>query len=201
MIALFKSIFARGKNIIFKPGDTWKAIKTEETTVWDLFKNYLMFWAAVPALASIIGWSLIGYNVPPFIHFRVPLGGALVTAVLMYAFTLGAAWVGGQVISLLAGLFGAERNDVNGMKVSVYSYTPMLAAGILYIFPALQILVMLAGLYGLYLIYFGLPVIMGSPKEKSLAYCITIIIIMIIINIIIGTVISGVLKVFGPSVL
>jgi type III secretory pathway component EscS len=45
---------------------------------------------------------------------------------------------------------------------------------------------MILGLYGLYLLYLGLPVLMKSPQEKSFGYTITVIIAAIVIFIVIG---------------
>ncbi len=44
----------------------------------------------------------------------------------------------------------------------------------------------LAGLYGLYLLYLGLPVLMKSPKDKSVGYTVAVIVAAIIIFIVIG---------------
>jgi type III secretory pathway component EscS len=47
---------------------------------------------------------------------------------------------------------------------------------------------MILGLYGLYLLYLGLPVLMESPQEKSLGYTITVIIAAIVIFMVIGVI-------------
>jgi lipopolysaccharide export LptBFGC system permease protein LptF len=44
------------------------------------------------------------------------------------------------------------------------------------------------GLYGLYLLYAGLPVLMKSPREKSMGYTIAVIIAAIVIFVLIGMV-------------
>lgn len=58
--------------------------------------------------------------------------------------------------------------------------TPGWVGGIFYIIPSLSILAILAGLYGLYLFYLGLPLLMETPKEKSLGYVIVVIIVTIL---------------------
>jgi hypothetical protein len=67
------------------------------------------------------------------------------------------------------------------MKVAVYANTPNWIASILFIFPSLSPIVMIASLYSLYLLYLGLPVLMETPKEKVVAYIIVVIIVSIIV--------------------
>ena len=55
----------------------------------------------------------------------------------------------------------------------------------------------LLGLYSLYLLYAGLPVMMKSPREKSLVYTITVIVIAIVIALIIGFIQTRIIGVPG----
>lgn len=194
-----KQIIERVKAIVFKPRETWDAINSEGTTVSDLIKNYLLILAAAPAIAYLLGKWIIGIHIPFVGVYRFSFGASLLTSVLWYIFTIISIWVVGKVISYLAPNFGSTQNDVKGFQIAVYSYTPFLAAGILYIIPALNVLVILAGLYGLYLLYIGLPILMNTPKEKSLAYTITIIVTIILIYIIFSIIIGAVHNIFGPA--
>ena len=45
---------------------------------------------------------------------------------------------------------------------------------------------MILGLYGLYLLYLGLPVLMKAPREKSLGYTVTVVVAAIVICVVIG---------------
>jgi hypothetical protein len=53
--------------------------------------------------------------------------------------------------------------------LSVYSHTPLWLAGIFLLIPGLNFLLIL-GLYGLYLLWTGLPLLMRVPDEKALSY-------------------------------
>jgi hypothetical protein len=55
------------------------------------------------------------------------------------------------------------------LKLSVYSHTPLWLAGIFLLIPGLNFLLIL-GLYGLYLMWVGLPTLMRVPNERSLPY-------------------------------
>jgi len=52
--------------------------------------------------------------------------------------------------------------------------------------------VIIAGLYGLYLLYLAIPIIMECPKEKALSYTIVVIIANIVISVVIGSLVSAI---------
>ncbi len=64
------------------------------------------------------------------------------------------------------------QDQTQAMKLVAYASTLGLLAGILYIIPPLAILVFLASLYGLYILYLGIPVFMETPEDKRLIYLI-----------------------------
>ena len=82
------------------------------------------------------------------------------------------------------------------MKVAVFSWTPSWIAGILMLIPVLSPIAMLLSLYSLYLFYLGLPVLMETPKDKTMGYFIVTILVSIVVFILIG-VISNALFGFG----
>jgi len=184
-------LVSRVKAILLKPNDTWLEIKNEPATVKDLFTSYAAILAAIPPIASFIGFSLIGMSVLGF-HYRMPLGSGLGHLIVSYVFSLVGIYLVGMIIDALAPSFGSSKNQLNAMKVAVYSWTPGWVAGIFLIIPSLAPLSMLAALYGLYLFYVGLPILMETPKDKAIGYVIVTILVSIVVSILVGT-ISGAL--------
>jgi hypothetical protein len=188
----------RIKEIVLKPRETWETIRTEEATIGGLFKSYLLILAGAPALAFLLGLSIVGVPKKLFENHHYKLGEALLIAIVLYAVTVFLIWLLGKVISQIAPNFGSDRNDVNGFKVAVYTFTPFLTAGITMIIPQFGVVViLLAGLYGLFILYIGLPIVMGTPKEKSLPYSIVIMTAIVLIHIILSMVAFGILKAFA----
>jgi uncharacterized membrane protein len=72
------------------------------------------------------------------------------------------------------------------MKCAVYAYTPGWVAGVLHLVPALDMLVLIAALYGFYLLYLGLPVLMKTPPEKAVSYTVVVLICAIVLSIVLG---------------
>lgn len=185
-----KKIAQRAKEVLFKPRDIFEIIKTETVTSRDLILNYAAPLAAIPALASIIGMSAVGISFSLAGTLRIPLINSFSSAVLQYILTLIGIYILGIIINALAPSFSGEKNEIQAMKVAVYSATPSLVAGILYILPALSILVVIAGLYALYLLYLAIPIMMKCPPEKALGYTAVVIVINIVISLVIGALVS-----------
>jgi len=183
----------RAQGILLKPKDEWLKIKAETTTVSELFTSYAMILAAIPPVAQFIGYVVIGQRIPFVGLYRWGLGRALGNAVLSYVFALATVYVVGFIINALAPNFSSVKNLPNAMKLSVYSMTPSWLAGILYIIPGLGILALLAGLYGLFLMYEGFRTpMMETPKDKVLGYMVISIIAVIALMLVFTLILGGI---------
>lgn len=186
----------RIKNILFSPKTEWEKIKTETTNTAQVFTGYAIPLALIPPVFGLLGLALIGqrYGFGPISGvFRIPFTYAIVWAVVYYILSLVSLFVQGIIINALAPAFGSKPSSINALKVAVYSATPGLLAGVLQIIPALGILVFLCSLYGLYLLYLGLPIMMETPQEKLIGYFVVIIIVMIVLYFVIGAIAGAVL--------
>jgi hypothetical protein len=106
--------------------------------------------------------------------------------------TIAGAFIAALVINALSASF-ASRNDFRkALQLVVYSFTPMMVAGILYILPGLRMLPPLAGIYGLYLLYIGMKPLMQTPEDKVTSYFIVSLLVMIGVYIILGAILTAV---------
>jgi hypothetical protein len=154
-------LLERAKAILLTPRTEWPVIEQEPRTLADLFVNYVAILAAIPAVAGFIGQSLVGGY--------APIGSALVRALIVYAATFAVVYLVACVIDLFARRFGGQKNFPNAYKLAVYSHTPVWLAGIFLLIPGLKFLVIL-GLYGIYLLWIGLPLLMRVPAESVPGY-------------------------------
>jgi len=174
-------LVARVRAILLNPQAEWQVIARESGEPAYLFPNYVAILALIPALAGLIGLSLVsGY---------LPFLGSLVGAIIGYLMSFVTVYVLALIVDALAPNFGGQRDFPSALKLSVYSYTPVWLAGIFALIPGLRILGIL-GLYGLYLFWLGLPVLMRSPKEKNLPYVASILVAAILIFFVIGLILS-----------
>ncbi|MEO8926031.1 MAG: Yip1 family protein [Caulobacteraceae bacterium] len=173
-------LVARVQGILLHPKTEWDVIDTEPATTQGLFTGYACILAAIPPVALIVSHLL-------FIHWTiVPI---VVIAVVSYIASLLGVFIVGFIIDALAPSFDGQKNQVQAMKLAVYSYTAAWVAGILNIVPLLGILSLFAALYGLYILYVGLPKLMKSPPEKTAGYFVVTLIAAIVVNAIIGWII------------
>jgi len=180
-------IIGRVKSIILKPSQTWIEVKEEKMSISELYSSYAVILAAIPAVAQLIGYGLIGHSVLG-VHFRWGIGRAFGQALIFYVLSLVSIYVVAVITDALAPSFGSKKNILNAFKAVAFSMTPGWVGGIFYIIPSLSILAVLTGLYGIYLFYLGLPVLMDTPKEKSIGYIVVVIIVTIVVHVVIGTV-------------
>lgn len=179
-------IVSRAQQIILKPKEEWIKIKEEKVTLAELFTSYAMILLAIPAIAQFIGMSLVGHRIPFAGWYRMGVGSGLLNAIFFYVFSLVSVYVFGIIINALAPTFSSKPDATNSMKLAVYSMTPVWVAGVLYIIPFLSWLVILAGLYAIYVLYLGFSCpMMETPKEKVVAYLVVSIVVVAILWIIV----------------
>jgi hypothetical protein len=197
MIMDFGKIFSRIKAILASPQTEWPVIAAEPATTAGLFRNYIAIVAALPVLAHFIKGSLIGYGAWGA-HMHTPVGMGLVGLLLHYVLMLVVTYVMALIVDALAPGFGGQKDPVQALKVVAYAWTASWVAGIAVILPWLGWLVALAGaVYGIYLLYLGLPHTMRCPAERSGAYTAVTVIIAIVLSWIVGLVLASV---FGVAV-
>ncbi|HEX3905655.1 MAG TPA: Yip1 family protein [Polyangia bacterium] len=178
----------RIKAICLKPNTEWPVIEGEATSTNDLMVGYAVPLAAIGPIAGFIGGVFIGRTLPFVGTFHVPLAKGLTLAVLTYVLSLVGIFILSLIINALAPSFGGQKNSAQALKLAIYSYTPAWIGGLFGILTSLAWLGLIAALYGLYLLYLGLPVLMKNPKEKSAIYTVVIVLCAIVMGVVIAAV-------------
>ena len=188
----FNKLIARVKAILMTPQTEWPVIAAEPATVADLYKNYIVWLAAVPAVCQFIKGSFIGYGMFG-VHYRTPIGAGLTGLIVGYGLSLAMVYVVAMIVDALAPTFAGQKNQVQALKTVAYAWTASWVGGIGALIPWLGFLIILAALaYGIYLLYLGLPVTMKSPADKAGGYTAVTIVIAIVLSWIIGLVVAGI---------
>jgi hypothetical protein len=178
-----KTLIERVKRIFLEPDETWEAIRLEPVTISELLREYVLKLAVIPAAAHFLGWwAVTGF------------WSSLIRALLFYFLAVAAVWATSKVIGLLAVQFGAEEDELKTFKLASFSFTPYFIAGVCYLIPPLMVFVLIGGIFGFYLLYRGLPVVMEIPQEKIMSYAALVSIAMFLMFIIIGMLTGGVIK-------
>jgi hypothetical protein len=179
------NLVERVKRLLLSPRTEWGVIDAESTTPAALYTGYVLPLAAIGPIAQVIGYSVFGISVPFLGTYRVPIGSAITNAILTYVLTLIATYLLGLIIDGLAPTFGAQRSPIQALKVAVYSSTAAWLAGVFALVPGLRPLQIL-GLYSLYLLYLGLPMVMKAPRDKAPGYTVVLVLASIVLFMVIG---------------
>lgn len=174
-------LVARVQNILTKPAAEWDVINTETATVGGLYTGYACILAAIPAIATILGGVLFTHN----------LIGSVIAGVLGYVLSLVGLFIIAFIVDALGPSFGAQKSQIQALKLVTYSNTAGWVAGIGGIFPPIAgLLALIGGIYGLYIMYLGLPKLMKSPADKTTVYFIVIIVVAVVVEIAIAIVLG-----------
>ncbi len=159
--------------------------------------GYVAPLAGISVLCGFVGSSIVGMSLPFVGTYRTPILAGIGVAVFSFVMAFVGIFILSLIINALAPTFGGEKNSSQAMKVAVYSYTPAWIAGVLSIIPALGLIGVLISLYGLYLLYLGLPRLMKNPQEKSIGYTAVVVICAIVIGFVISLMAGGLAALTG----
>lgn len=165
------NVIRRVKGILLDPDTEWSRIEQEPGEPAALF-GYIAILASIPALAGFIGTSVIGVSVSVG-TFRVPFLPGLLNAFIGYCFSFVVVYLVALIIDALAPFYRARRHFPSALKLAAYSFTPSWLAGIFLLFPGLRFLAAF-GLYGFFLLWTGLPVLMRARRDQSLLYAVAV---------------------------
>ena len=164
---------ARAKRLLLEPSKEWATIAAEFTTPGPIYRRFLVPMAAIGPVAATLGALVFGGERGSLLTFGVvpiTLGTAVQAGVLEYVLNLLGVYALARVIDVIGGSVGAQKNPVQALKVAAYGSTPYWLAGVFALFPRIEPLGMLLGLWSVRLFAAGLSPVMKAPRDKSAAF-------------------------------
>ncbi|SDC90334.1 Yip1 family protein [Niabella drilacis] len=183
------NVINRAKSMILSPKTEWDVIDGEQPDNAKVITGYVLPLAGLAAIAAFIGYAFIGFDAGLFRIKGINWGiyqaiNTLVGAVL-------GVFVSAFVIDALASSFGSEKNMGRSVQLVAYAYTPAWVGGLLAVLPRLAFLGAIFALYGLYLLYIGLPKMKRTPEDKQLSYFIVSLLVILAVYFVIGMIMSA----------
>lgn len=192
-------IISTAKQFILSPKSEWEVVKSDKDTAHQHVMKYVLPLALISAVAIFVGVGLIGHRV---LGYRIQsVSGGLAQAIMSLASILIGVYLSGFVIHKLAPTFDTTVSLDKAVKLVGFSYTAILLAGILNIFPPLAFLTFLGGLYSLYILYIGFKPMTNVSDEKSTSYFIVSLLVIVGVYVIIGMILAGIIGVLGFTAL
>ncbi len=186
------NLIERAKNILLTPKTEWDVVNNETPDTTKILTTYVVPLVAIGTVAAFIGWALIGKSYGFGFKLKSTELGiryALIAAVAGIASTFLMAFV----VDALAPTFKSEKNFGKSFQLAAYSYTAGWVGGIFNIMPSLAIIGSLIGLYGLYLLYLGLPKLKKTPQDQVTGYFVASLVTMIVASLVIGMILAAIL--------
>lgn len=187
----------RIKGILLRPETEWPKIAAKPASIASIYRDYVVYLAAVPVLSTLIGSLAFGYNLSG-VDLQPSLFGALWTAIVQYAVQLAGVYFLALIIDTFAPRFGGVTDLLGAFKLAAYSATASWLAGLFTIVPALSFFTIL-GLYSLYLLYIGAPVLLKVPAEGALGFTAAVFGFAVVFVIIVALLFEALTPNVGPS--
>lgn len=182
------SLIDRAKNMIISPAKEFDVISSEQPDTGKIITGYVLPLAGAAAVAAFIGYGLIGLN---FGLLKVSgINWGLYYALNILITAIISVFICAFIIDALAPSFGSEKNRGRSVQLVAYSYTPAWVGGLLSILPSIAFAGSLFALYGLYLLYLGMPKLKKTPEDKHIGYYVVALVITIVVYLIIGSIMS-----------
>ena len=195
---IIMNLIERAKNILTNPKQEWEVINGEEATPMTLLTTYVIPMVLIGAIAGFIGYGFIGINYGFGIRIK-GLDWGLYHGISTLISGIISFFVSSYVIDALAPTFKSEKNINKSAQLVAYSSTAFWVVAILMILPALAIL-MILGLYSVYLFYLGISVMKKTPEDQKIVYMVVSALVMIVVSLVINFILQKILmSVFGLS--
>ena len=168
-------IVNQAKDIIINPKGTMQKLKFETVTTKDII-IYLAIVGLPTFLGIFLGYGFVGWG-----FYSGWVGYAFALGVIMYILSIIGIIIFGYILNALAKNLKSKENKMQSLKLVSYAATPWLLLGIVSIYPPIAFISLLGGIYGLYILYMGIPILMETSKEQHLNYFIIGLVIYIIV--------------------
>ena len=165
-----RRLVARVTGILRAPAAEWRRIADEPATPFSLVTGYIVPLAAIGAAALFVSDVAFGEAVPLLGRVRADPATAFASALLLLAFKVIAVFAGAAFANALAPHFGGQRDGLRALKLVAYSHTPFWIAGATNLLPGLRPLLALGAVYGVYVAFVGLPVLLRVAPERALRF-------------------------------
>jgi hypothetical protein len=183
-------IMGRIRGVLLTPQTEWPLIAAEADTVQTLYKRYILFVAAVPAIAYFLKMSVFGSGVFGVV-VRWGLTASITAAVLQYAVSLLMVFIMALIVDALAASFASQKSQVQALKAVAYAWTAAWAGACLIIIPWIGWLFAWFGMgYAIYLLYWGLRTTLQTPADKAIVFTVVIALCGLVISTVLGSIVA-----------
>ena len=159
--------------LLSHPADEWKVIRKEGCPIGGCYILHIMLLAAIPPVCGYFGTTRIGWQIGAREAVRLTHESALTIAILYYLVLLVGVLTVGALIHWMGQTYGSKKPVSQSIALAGYTATPLFLVGIMQLYPLLwlNLIVGLPALaYTIFLLFSGVPVMMGISKERGFLF-------------------------------
>ena len=155
---------------------------------------YVIVLALLPALAWFFGTTQVGWSIGGNSTVRTLTSNSALSLVAVFYLTMILAVVAiGFFIHWMAKTYGAKTHPMKGMVIAGFTATPIFIAGAAGLYPILWLDILLATLavaYAVYLLYLGIPIVLGVSEERGFLFASAVVTVCLVMAVVVmvGTV-------------
>jgi Yip1-like protein len=181
--------------LLVKPSSQWQEIAKLPEKSLNTLLLYPCIFAILPAVAWFYGTSQVGWTVGDAGDpIKLTVASARQISILFYFGMLGCVAAIGYFIHWMAHTYGADSTIAKGIVIAGLTATPLFITGLVGFQPVLwvDLLIGVAAVsWSVYLLYLGIPIVMGIPEERGFLFSSAVLAIsmVILICLMVGSVI------------
>ncbi len=160
--------------LLTRPSAQWRAVAELPEDSFRTLLLYPCFLAILPAVAWYYGTSRVGWTVGDQGEaIKLTAESARQITVLFYLAMLGSVAVIGYFVHWMSDTYGANSSLTKGIVIVGLTSTPLFIAGLVGFYPLLWIDLLIgvaAVSWSVYLLYLGIPIVMGIPEERGFLF-------------------------------
>ena len=160
--------------LLVKPSTQWRSIADLPEKSMNMLILYPCLFAIFPAVAwyygtSHVGWTIGNQGDP----IKLTVESAKTISILFYFGMIGCVAAIGYFIHWMSDTYGADSSFAKGIVIAGLTATPLFLSGLVGFHPVLwvDLLIGVAAVsWSVYLLYLGIPIVMGIPEERGFLF-------------------------------
>ena len=160
--------------LLVKPNEQWRAVADLPEKSLNTLVLYPCILAILPAVAWYYGTSRVGWTVGDSEDaIKLTVASARQISILFYLAMIACVAVIGYFIHWMADTYGANSTFAKGIVIAGLTATPLFIAGLVGFYPLLWLDLLIgvaAASWAVYLLYLGIPIVMGIPEERGFLF-------------------------------
>jgi hypothetical protein len=181
--------------LLTRPSAQWRTVAELPESSFRTLILYPCFLAILPAVAWYYGTSRVGWTVGDQGEtIRLTVESARQITILFYLAMLASVAIIGYFVHWMSDTYGANSSLTKGIVIAGLTSTPLFIAGLVGFYPLLWIDLLIgvaAVSWSVYLLYLGIPIVMGIPEERGFLFSSAVVgvALVILICVMVGSVI------------